>query len=274
MFSQRPLVSHEIPKALFPNHNFINQYPYVLAHLCSSKFETYDEEYVSFYKECLKHHSYSILDNSAFELGESIDQGILIEVANELSPTHLIIPDILHNTEITQQKAIEFLTKYKDKLNSTKLIGVIQGQSFKEAFNIFEYYMSVPEIDVIAVPFDLFALNQCESEEHYKYQRPLLVKALIEQYGRWKTAPMKKLHLLGCATPNEFLRYSSEELQYVKSIDTSAPIVYGWNELVFVPGIDIPKPKDKLAENLNIELSPRQRDIIAYNVHKFRNYLK
>ena len=41
-----PLISHEIPKALFDRHDEVSDYPYVLGHLLSL-----DTEYADFYKE-------------------------------------------------------------------------------------------------------------------------------------------------------------------------------------------------------------------------------
>ena len=40
-----PLISHEIPKALFDRHDEVSDYPYVLGHLLSL-----DTEYADFYK--------------------------------------------------------------------------------------------------------------------------------------------------------------------------------------------------------------------------------
>ena len=50
-----PLISHEIPKALFPRHDEVSDYPYVLGHLLNL-----DTEYADFYKEKLKTAEYKI----------------------------------------------------------------------------------------------------------------------------------------------------------------------------------------------------------------------
>ena len=49
-----PLISHEIPKALFDRHDEVSDYPYVLGHLLSL-----DTEYADFYKK--------ILDKSVYD---------------------------------------------------------------------------------------------------------------------------------------------------------------------------------------------------------------
>jgi len=73
MNNNTPLISHEIPKALFPQHHFVNDYPYLLCHLLHFGGPHFDPAYATFYKEIVKEYEYSILDNSAFELGDSYD---------------------------------------------------------------------------------------------------------------------------------------------------------------------------------------------------------
>ena len=78
-----PLISHEIPKALFDRHDEVSDYPYVLGHLLSL-----DTEYADFYKQKIERAEYSILDNSAFELGKSIPMEELYELGKEYLPTN------------------------------------------------------------------------------------------------------------------------------------------------------------------------------------------
>lgn len=286
------LVSHEIPKALFPHHDFFNDYPYTLAHLLSPKFETYDKEYADFYKKALNRYSYSILDNSAFELGDAINADILYEIGEEFKPSHIIIPDALHNRKLTQKRAMEYIVKYGDK-STPKLIGVLQGETKEELIELYQFYCSIPQIDIIAVPFDLYTPEnwwetvqndmydiedideniQIKDLHEYKIHRVSFVTQLVGNY--YGKLP-KKLHLLGCATPNEFIEYEPYELNNIHSIDTSAPIIYGWNNIKFDDkGVDlnVQKPKEKLADNLDIKLNSKQLDTITHNIRQFKHNL-
>lgn len=276
------LVSHEIPKCLFDKHDFFNDFPYVLAHLLSPNFKTYDKEYADFYKQILKKYSYSILDNSAFELGDAIDASILYEIGEEFQPSHIIIPDALHDKNLTQKRAMEYIVKYAN-ISSPKFIGVLQGKTEEELKELYKFYCTIPEIDIIAVPFNLYTFEQWKKEYHeesddvdieyeYKIHRADFVTSLIEDYyGRLP----KKLHLLGCYTPYEFCNYAPYELNNIHSIDTSAPIIYGWNNIRLQNKIDkkIIKPKEKLADNLNIQLSQEQLDNISHNIKQFKHNL-
>lgn len=266
------LISHEIPKQLFQNHFLLNDYPYLLAHLLHPSFkEHYDEEYAKFYKETVKHFEVSYLDNSTFELGDSIDLDILYELGEEYKPSHLILPDALNNMELTKERALNYIEKYGDK-STPKFIGVVQGRTLEEFFEMYEFFNQLKEVDVIAIPFDFLPKDGFEGGlEEWKLQRVGLVNKLLDEYNY--ELP-KKLHLLGCATPNEFGYYRSLAKKFINSVDTSAPIVYGWNGVKFTDrGIPTgtEKPKDKLAENLDINLSKEQLQVIGHNVRSFRN---
>lgn len=268
-----PKISHEIPIALFPHHDFINEYAYVLAHLLLP--EHYNEEYAKFYKQKLVELEYSILDNSLFELGDSIDYKELYRLGEEYKPSHIILPDCLHDIKTTKERAELYLKEFGD--NSTpKFIAVLQGKSYEEIEILLDFYLQEDKIDIIAVPFDIMkpSIPADTIEPLKKIWRHKVVKECIIPYIN-KSSCKKKLHLLGCATPLEFNLYLSSELRHIYSVDTSAPIIYGWNNISLDKlEITSPKPKEKLAENLDIELNSIQLLHIAKNVHQFRELLK
>ena len=262
-----PLISHEIPKALFSRHDFVSDYPYVLCHLLLEGTKHYDKEYAEFYKEKLKDHKFSVLDNSLFELGDSIDYKKLYKYGEEYKPSHLILPDCLHNAEITKERALTYLKEFK---STPKLIGVVQGKNYKEIEDMVKFFCNLPEVDIIAIPFDIMKTSIPEdlSEEEKKVWRVGIVK----NYVIPNLTNKKKLHLLGCATVFEFEMYTEKELKHIYSVDTSAPIMYG------IEGIDFndctvktPKPNAKLAESLDTVLDTEQIGFITKNIHYFRN---
>ena len=61
---------------------------------------------------------------------------------------------------------------------------------------------------------------------------------------------------------------------FITSIDTSSPVINGWvgNELG-PHGLTVPKPKAKLADNLDIHITEEQLDLIFKNVKTFREYV-
>jgi hypothetical protein len=255
-------ISHEIPKQLFPYHDLISDYPYVLGHLLNN-----DRGYTEFYKEKLKTAPYSILDNSAFELGQSIPGEELYELGEEFRPTHLVLPDKVNDYRQTMENAVEYLGKYKSY--SVKYIGVCQGDTFDQIADCIDFYVE-KDVDIIALPFDLV------SDSDY-------VTVRFRFLNWWYANRYKffggsyKFHLLGCQNPVEFqlFKYNQSNIQrYIYSLDTSSPIVNGWSGNKLGPnGLTAPKPKDKLADNLDIKLTKEQTELIFQNVKTFREYV-
>lgn len=263
-------ISHEVPKALFPMHNLISDYPYVLGHLLSL-----DKEYAEFYKRKLAESDFSILDNSCFELGKSIDLTELKNLAVEYKPRVLVLPDKLHDMEETLRMSIDFMQRYGNKVHGTMngstntyLMGVLQGNNFEELDRCLEKYVQIG-VKYIAIPFD------CIKDSDWHTIRALYWKRLVNTTDF--TYPMRglKFHFLGITNPSELLLYTGEEKDKIYSIDTSSPIINGWVGNKYGEyGLFAPKPKDKLAENLDIQLKDSQIELIIHNVKKFKEYAR
>jgi len=255
-------ISHEIPKQLFPLHDLISDYPYVLGHLLNN-----DRGYTEFYKEKLKAAPYSILDNSAFELGQSIPGEELYELGEEFRPTHLVLPDKVNDYRQTMENAVEYLGKYRS--DNLKYIGVCQGDTFEDIADCINFYTE-KDIDIIALPFDLVP------DSDYVTVRFRFLNWWYANKYRF-SGGLHKFHLLGCQNPVEFLlyKYHQEHItRYIYSLDTSSPIVNGWSgNKLGSNGLTAPKPKAKLADNLDIQLSQEQLELIFDNVKTFRNYV-
>ena len=98
------------------------------------------------------------------------------------------------------------------------------------------------------------------------YGRINLIKRLIEHETVIKS---NYHHLLGCSLPQEMMAYS--RIDWIKSVDTSNPIIVGSKgERYGDNGIDF-KPTEKIEDLFEVDLSERMDDII-FNINKFRTY--
>ena len=254
------LISHEIPKALFPHQSLISDYPYALGHLLGK-----DKEYSEFYKYQFKNSQFGILDNSCFELGKSIDLKDLKSVVNEYVPSHYILPDQLHSQYETLQMSEEFLALHNSQLDSAP-IGVVQGKSFNELIQCIQWYLD-HHVRFIAIPFDPLP------DSEFGITRYFFFKEIFDYYVKKNVGV--RWHFLGCQNPSEFQLYSPEMKEFIYSVDTSSPIITGWNGIKYGDyGYSQGKPKEKLADSLDIELSYDQIQDIIYNVKKFKQYWK
>lgn len=264
----RPLISHEIPSALFPYHDLINDYPYVLAHLLGV-----NSDYSEFYKKKLQEAKYSILDNSAFELGKPIDGQLLIDLAIEYEPTHVVIPDSLHDHKQTIELAQQFFELRREysmgELDWLKNIGVCQGSNIEEATECFRFFLE-KDIDIIAIPFDLFP------DSDHVTDRFRFIQELSRQPYMNTSRPNVKIHLLGCKNPVEFQLFKNQNFsKFIYSIDTSSPIVNGFvGNRLNENGLTQPKPKEKLADNIDRKLSSDDISTIVSNIIQFRKYVE
>jgi hypothetical protein len=78
-------------------------------------------------------------------------------------------------------------------------------------------------------------------------------------------------HLLGCSLPQEFMAYN--DWKFVRSCDTSNPILVGAEGTRYTDSGINWKPKEKLAYYFKKDLSEQLEDI-KFNVDKFKNYVK
>lgn len=262
-------ISHEIPKTLFRRHDDISDYPYVLGHLLKL-----DKEYADFYKNKLKFATYSILDNSAFELGSSIPMEELYELGKEYKATHLVLPDVVNNYSKTLANAEIYLDKFYD--SNQKYIGVCQGDTFEDIVDCIEFYVSTGKVAIIALPFDLIE-NTDYVTARYRFFN-WFVDTYPEKFYTTINAGIQ-FHLLGCQNPVEFILINSLPAKIknrICSVDTSSPVVNGWLGHLLDPmhGLIQPKPKAKLADNLDIELDNKQLALIFKNVQTFKNYFQ
>jgi hypothetical protein len=84
----------------------------------------------------------------------------------------------------------------------------------------------------------------------------------------------KPHHLLGCSNPLEFSFYKQPDYNFIKTIDTSSPVVHGLKRVLYNENIgDWVKESTKLADLIGTSVSFEQMQDIIYNVTKFRKYV-
>jgi hypothetical protein len=78
-------------------------------------------------------------------------------------------------------------------------------------------------------------------------------------------------HLLGCSLPQEFMSY--DDYKWIKSVDTSNPILVGAESVRYTDSGITFKPKNKLEHYIEKDLSERLEDI-KFNVARFKTFIK
>jgi hypothetical protein len=261
------LVSHEVPLDLLEASRKFNDYHYCLPHLLNN------EVYYKFFKDASARGETIICDNGLFE-GVSHTINDLLEKINDIKPSIFITPDVWndpHNTIINAKKWIDY---YANKIPSTtNLMAVVQAKTVSDAMLTYSKY--------IELGFTHIALNHAGIyfKELYKHQNELL--SLMN--GRIRFVNMLPSlkgfsgnihhHLLGATLPNEFSNYKGKEYSFIKTIDTSNPVIYGLKHGKYPDEVLLDKPKEKLETYFDQKLSDQQISDVLYNVKHFRTLL-
>ena len=262
-------ISHESPICLLNQSREYNDYDYALVHL----FEEIPE-YYEFFVESLKQGRHVLLDNSIFELGTSFNPDKYIDWILKLNPTEFIIPDVLEDTIGTMDSALDFMEKYGDKVKHIKKIGVVQGRSYEELVQCYQYMDDVIKVDKVAISFDYSYYQKVTPHPNkwmgYTLGRAQTITSLLND-GIINTK--KPHHLLGCALPVEFMFYRG--FDWIETIDTSNPVVHGLLGVGYGPGGLTSKKSIKLVDLIHSPYPDfTHLELIRHNIGKFRQIVR
>jgi len=268
-------ISHESPLSLMPQSRNYNDYDYALVHL----FEEIPE-YYEFFTDAVKDGRHVLLDNSVFELGEAFDPVKYAFWISRLKPAEYIIPDVLEDALGTMDKALDWKENQWALLHqgetplapNTKCIGVVQGKTYNELVQCYQYMDEVIGVDKIAISFDYsYYLEVCPHPNKWAGYALGRAQTLTRMLNDGIINQGKAHHLLGCALPIEFFFYR-EGFNWIESVDTSSPIVHGLCNIVYEPGGIINKQSIKLVDLIHSNPTNEQVDKINWNLSIFRTY--
>jgi hypothetical protein len=261
------LISHEVPLDLLDKSLKFNDYHYCLPHLLKNK------QYYQFFKSASERDDLIIMDNGLFE-GVSHTIEDLLEKINDIKPSIFITPDAWNDPETTIKNAKKWIDYYADKIpTTTKLMAVVQAKTVSDAMLTYS--------KLIELGYTHIALNHAGVfyKELYQHQNELLslmngrirfVNILPSLKGFSKSIHH---HLLGATLPNEFSNYKGLQYEFIKTIDTSNPVIYGLKNGRYPEEVLLDKPKEKLETFFDQRLTPQQVSDVLYNVKHFKSLL-
>lgn len=261
-------VSHELPLSLMHYAYQWNDYDYCLPHLLDKY-----EQYRLFFQKSRLDKRFIIMDNGLFEGVEHTIEDLLDKI-NLIRPNIFIVPDAWNDTTTTVRSAKHWMMNYGKKLKEldVDLMAVCQGQTIGDLVIM---YQTLTDLGYNHIAFNHSSIAY---EKEYNGNMP---KLKAQMYGRMDL--IKRLndkgvirknhyhHLLGCSLPQEFMNY--KEYNFIKSVDTSNPILVGAEGVQYTSSGIIFKPEHKLEHYFEKDLSDRLEDII-FNVNKFKSYVK
>jgi hypothetical protein len=195
----------------------------VLAHLMAEQ-----NGYTRHYRRQAEAGAYIILDNSAFELGESaktMDE--LITMASWVKAKEIVVPDAMQDAnrtvELVRIAIDDAVARPAFFKNELRPMYVAQGQSFEEwAWCLDE----IVEMHTFAFGEHVdFAIGVSRIyDEVFEGGRGRLLHHIEQRMGEVEVP----VHLLGWGEPLEFLPEYAYTYPWVRSIDSSAPYRYAF----------------------------------------------
>jgi hypothetical protein len=262
-------ISHELPLGLMHYGYEWNDYDYCLPHLIDQY-----EQYRLYFQKARLDKRFIICDNGLFEGVVHTTEDLLSKI-NLIRPDIFIVPDEWNNSAATLRNAKEWMNNHKSEIpEDVELMAVCQGKDLNELTTT---YQTLLDLGYKYIAFNHSSIAYQEMYSTIGSRKPLHAS----MYGRMgfirhlvQTDIINKSvyhHLLGCSLPQEYMCY--KDWDFIKSGDTSNPILVGAEGVRYDDGGIDWKPKEKLEHYFEKDLSDRLDDII-FNVNKFKQFLK
>jgi hypothetical protein len=259
-------VSHELPLSLLQYAYEWNDYDYCLPHLLDQS-----QQYNLFFQKSKKDKRFIIMDNGLFEGVIHTTEDLLSKI-ELLQPNIFIVPDAWNDSITTLRNAKHWMINYGKHLKElgVDLMAVCQGNDVGELISTYQTLIDLGYTH-IAFNHSSIAYQELGYEDPLKnqmYGRMEFIRRLVE---RGTIRDTYYHHLLGCSLPQEFMAYG--DWKFIRSVDTSNPILVGAEGIRYDDSGLTFKPKDKLEHYFEKDLDTQLEDI-KFNVQKFKSFIK
>lgn len=174
-------------------------YNMLLTHL------TEDPTYVD---NALKLRGYKILDNSAYELGESLNTKTLIKAAKAVKADEVILPDVLKDGKRTLIRTMDSIEEIAAALSGVKLMAVPQGKDIEEWLECYT--------ELIKLPIHVIGINKFTHD--YMLGGRLKFCKSLKECGL--VLPNLEYHLLGLPEDISEIRNQAKYNEWIRGVDT------------------------------------------------------
>ena len=254
-------VSHETPLCLLGDSEKFNDYDYCLPHLL-------DEEpgYEEYFRQAKAKGRYIIMDNSLHELGEAYNTERLMYWINELVPNEFIVPDVWEKRDASVVNARKWVSIILPE--GVEKVAVVQATTIHEASTAYQTYKDLG-YQKIAFSYGASYYNDVVPHPNSDLGKALGRLSVISAlYKIGVIHQNDRIHLLGCAVPQEFGWYKGYNC--IESIDTSNPVMAALEGIRYnMWGLDT-KPKANMNDYFYMLDSEVNWELLTDNLTKFR----
>jgi len=254
-------ISHEVPRCLLYDSENFNDYDYALVHLLEE-----DETYREYFLEARNKGRYIILDNSLHELGHAYNDAGLLKWVEELRPNEFIIPDVWEDRNASVVNARKWASI--ELPEGVEKVAVVQATTIHEAATCYQTYKDLG-YQKIAFSYGASYYNDIVPHPNHNLGKALGRLSVISALYKTKVISQRdRIHLLGCAVPQEFGWYKGYDC--IESIDTSNPVMAALEGIRYTTaGLD-KKPKANMNDYYYMLENEVNWDLLTDNLTKFR----
>lgn len=201
----------------------------VLAHLIDT-----DTEYTNFYREMSENGDFIIMDNGAFELGQSYEPSKLIELAQMVQADAIVLPDYPGQDAVkTVQGALDLGDRVRDEGYLTFFCPQSKVGNLEDWVAAYKWAAEMPWIDIIGM--SILGIPNALPHIPRQYARVVMTQLLID---RGIFGFNKYHHYLGLnAGPNLEIP-ALIQMKALNSCDSSNPVWAGICGQMYTPMAD------------------------------------
>ncbi len=202
-----------------------------LAHLCT------DQRYCDFYRAKRERGDMIIMDNSAYEFGEGIESGRLLDLIDSsgIRPHVIVAPDYPgqhYSKTLRSLESFQTVVEHRQYDYPVSIMGVPQGEvgdheQWLDCYDrmVYELGISVVGMSILALPNAFQHLTGTKDVSHNRlYGSLYLVNKGLYASTVWH-------HYLGASSPSELQLI--HQMGLADSIDSSSPIWHGINSIKY-----------------------------------------
>ncbi len=224
-----------------------------------------NKDYARFYRNC---DMYKITDNSAAELGESIDIDDVIHATRKVKANEVWAADKLYDKRATLKLTKKFIEHLSERdLKRMKIVAIPQGKNLREWISCYKKMMKMPQVDVIAISkYSVEAFNKLAGTKDFSICRQACLKYLANNFLLEKT--------LHCAGANHLIINEimfMKKFPIVRSIDSNIAFKLGSRGLKINTCTE--EPKKRLNHDI-VNVSQDCLNTIRYNIKEINKTLK
>lgn len=229
----------------------------VLAHMVHE-----DPDYTEFYRQRSIQGDFIIMDNSAFELGESFTPEMLLELAGQCGAHAIVLPDYPGKpSSMTIEAAEKYIPLFKQHGYACMFVPQSETGDIDDWISCYQYAANNPNIDIIGM--SILGIPNAFKHIHVGYARVVATQVLME-HNIFNSE--KHHHYLGLNSGPGLEIPSLLQMGALDTIDSSGPVWAGITGHRYCPNTDSLMTTSKVHMAVNFFQEWTNKDSVHSNI--------